>query len=383
MSQYDFGVIDPAATSGTQLLDHLGLTRDAVNSMHKGAARPSYAKAGMLWVKSATKPLLMYYDGTSDTTLGEIDLAAGVIKVGNSTKFNGRLEADFLLKSGNLSGLIDKAAARSNLGLGIGSAVQAFSSVLTATTASFTTALKSKLDNIAAGAQVNPTNAATKTAYEANSDTNAFTDGHKTKLDTLISAIASQVEAEAGTDNSKRMTPLRVKQAIAGQAASSRVLLATTAISLDQFADFVFPAETYSYYELVFKALTHDYTPVTGRNLGLRVSTDGGVTYLTTGYSSVATTAYFDGVALTASQLYIGYCNNVDGATGRVVLIPDANGMAIMVDAVSYNSLYANRVVPTLYKAMFKGAAVNAIRVGVDSTSYNLNTGTIEFYGVK
>jgi hypothetical protein len=162
MSQYDYGIIDPGATSGTQLLDHLGLARDAVNSMHKGAARPSYAKAGMLWVKTATKPLLMYYDGSSDTTLGEIDLAAGVIKVGNSTKFNGRSEADFLLKTGNLSGLTDTAAARSALGLVIGTAVQAFSSVLAATTASFTTALKSKLDNIEASADVtDATNVAT------------------------------------------------------------------------------------------------------------------------------------------------------------------------------------------------------------------------------
>lgn len=41
---------------------------------------------------------------------------------------------------------------------------------------------RTKLDGIEAGAEVNPTNAETKTAYEANADTNAYTDTEKTKL---------------------------------------------------------------------------------------------------------------------------------------------------------------------------------------------------------
>lgn len=61
----------------------------------------------------------------------------------------------------------------------IGTDVQAFSAILQATTASFTEALEDKIDGIEAGAQVNPTNAETKTAYEANSDTNAYTDAEK------------------------------------------------------------------------------------------------------------------------------------------------------------------------------------------------------------
>ena len=40
----------------------------------------------------------------------------------------------------------------------------------------------SKLDGISAGAQVNPSDAAIKTAYENNSDTNAYTDAEQTKL---------------------------------------------------------------------------------------------------------------------------------------------------------------------------------------------------------
>ena len=55
----------------------------------------------------------------------------------------------------------------------------------------FTAADETKLDGIEAGAEVNPTDAETKTAYENNADTNAFTDAEQTKL-TGIEANATQ-----------------------------------------------------------------------------------------------------------------------------------------------------------------------------------------------
>lgn len=54
-----------------------------------------------------------------------------------------------------------------------------------------------KLDTIATGAQVNPTNAATKTAYEANANTNAFTDAEQTK----VSNMPYDIAFNAGYDN--------------------------------------------------------------------------------------------------------------------------------------------------------------------------------------
>ena len=60
----------------------------------------------------------------------------------------------------------------------------------------------------------------TKTLYESNSDTNAFTDAEQTKLAGIEAgaevneAIASQSEAETGTDNTNTMTALRTRQSI-------------------------------------------------------------------------------------------------------------------------------------------------------------------------
>lgn len=64
----------------------------------------------------------------------------------------------------------------------IGTSVQAYSAVLDATTESYTTAEKTKLDGIEAGATADQTGEEIKLAYEAEADTNAFTDAEKTKL---------------------------------------------------------------------------------------------------------------------------------------------------------------------------------------------------------
>ena len=66
-------------------------------------------------------------------------------------------------------------------------------------------AIHTKVDGIEAGAEVNPTDAEVKTAYENNADTNAFTDADETKLDGIatgaeVNTIDSDPTGVTGAD---------------------------------------------------------------------------------------------------------------------------------------------------------------------------------------
>ena len=132
----------------------------------------------------------MYYDTGDD-----------IIYVWNGTTWqtittgSGGLQA-----ANNLSDVSSASTSRTNLGLAIGSDVQAHSAVLDATTASYTTAEETKLAGIEASATADQSAAEIKTAYESNADTNAFTDADHTKLDGIeASATADQSAAEIKT----------------------------------------------------------------------------------------------------------------------------------------------------------------------------------------
>lgn len=75
MSQFDFGTIDPNTKSGTQLAIDLNSFRDALNSLNKGDTRPTYAQAGMLWVRevSSTQWDVMFFDGDTDYVLRSVN----------------------------------------------------------------------------------------------------------------------------------------------------------------------------------------------------------------------------------------------------------------------------------------------------------------------
>ena len=76
MSQSDFGTIDPNAVGGTALAGLLGNFRDALNSGHSGASRPTYVQAGMVWVDTSAAPIwrVKRYDGTDDIVELELDI---------------------------------------------------------------------------------------------------------------------------------------------------------------------------------------------------------------------------------------------------------------------------------------------------------------------
>jgi hypothetical protein len=86
------------------------------------------------------------------------------------------------------------ATARTSLGVAIGSDVQAYDAVLDGTTASYTTAEKSKLGTVESGATADQTDAEIKTAYENNANTNEFSDAEQTKL-AGIEALADVTDA--------------------------------------------------------------------------------------------------------------------------------------------------------------------------------------------
>jgi hypothetical protein len=105
-----------------------------------------------------------------------------------------------LQAANNLSDVASASTSRTNLGVAIGTDVQAHSAVLDATTASYTTAEETKLAGIETAATADQSAAEIKTAYESNADTNAFTDADHTKLDGIeASATADQSAAEIKT----------------------------------------------------------------------------------------------------------------------------------------------------------------------------------------
>ena len=79
MSQFDYGTIDPNSKSGPQLALDLNQFRDALNSGHRGASRPPYARSGMSWVQevSGERWDLMMFDGATDHLLRSINPQTG------------------------------------------------------------------------------------------------------------------------------------------------------------------------------------------------------------------------------------------------------------------------------------------------------------------
>ena len=77
-----------------------------------------------------------------------------IVLTGNAEVFITAAAGDILQPANNLSDLANAGTSRTNLGVAIGSDVQAYSSVLASTTASYTTAEETKLSGIETGADV-------------------------------------------------------------------------------------------------------------------------------------------------------------------------------------------------------------------------------------
>lgn len=96
MSQYDFPTIVPTTDTGTDLSNYLNSWADALETCHRGAARPGYAQAGMIWIDTSTagSDIVTYFDGTNDVPLFEVDTTSGqvgVIGSGGFIQFQGNI----------------------------------------------------------------------------------------------------------------------------------------------------------------------------------------------------------------------------------------------------------------------------------------------------
>jgi hypothetical protein len=99
------------------------------------------------------------------------------------------------------------AEVRGDLGLEIGTDVQAYSAVLAATTASFTTALETKLNGIEAGADVTDTTNVTAAGALMDSEVDADIKTLSLPANTTISAFwgdpCGRCRRQRGTDNAR------------------------------------------------------------------------------------------------------------------------------------------------------------------------------------
>lgn len=109
MSQFDFGTIDPFVVDGVQLADMLNQWRDAIYSMSRGAARPSYVVPGMMWINDSAGPtswvVNVYFGPTvGDKPLFTYDTTTGAIALSASS--GGTFTAAVLLAQANASPMV-------------------------------------------------------------------------------------------------------------------------------------------------------------------------------------------------------------------------------------------------------------------------------------
>ncbi|PJK29969.1 hypothetical protein [Minwuia thermotolerans] len=197
-----FDSIDPETTSGSALASLLGDRAAALLSQHKGAARPAYVVAGMTWISDAADPLwtVYLYDGADDIPLFEIDKTANTALPARAGWRVGATAPDpthaYMRWLDTANNLLKVRNAANNGWVTIAS----FDGTTWIPYRSGTALGTAAVLGVAAGGSGDLLRA----------------DGSAASLTGLLAqTIASQAEAEAGTENTKRMTALRVAQAVA------------------------------------------------------------------------------------------------------------------------------------------------------------------------
>lgn len=126
-----------------------------------------------------------------------------------------------------------------------------------------------------AGAETRPRNVALLPCIKAFGSVNIT---GAADLAELLTAIASNAEAVAGLNNTKIMTPLRTKEAIAAQVKQGRRLLAKRTISASAFINFTeFNNDLYFWYDWEFIVPVRPANDAT--KFQMLLSADGGTTF--------------------------------------------------------------------------------------------------------
>jgi hypothetical protein len=206
---------------------------------------------------------------------------------------------------------------------------------------------------------------------------------------------ASQAQAEAGTDNTVLMTPLRTAQAIGALATSGLEFISSATISNVATVDFTgFDSSKYSDY--VFSL--DNVIPVTdGQYLAMRMSTDGGSTYITTnGYVFNQIYSWFNGSSMTLVS------SSSSGLTNAIFLNDrpmgsDTNEFGISGEVKVFGPELAARTQVTFSGALVDSSSFfvqqlstgsNQITTAVNAVRFlffsgNLESGVISMYGVR